>query len=371
MQEESYYNFNGISSTSLKDFEWQAPFAWKEIYIDKIKDKEIKRSFTNGSYLDCLMLNPNSLDELFYVGNYTKPISDTLERIVTNCYYKLKIKYPDLYHVIDFSNLEDNDSNEIVLECAKNENYGKGSYQNERIIKEIKNGGNEYYHFLCNANERVIISLSDQMQAIEKKESLLSHESTRPYFYQDEREILLHHLQIFIHDKPSLKGELDIVRIVPDERIIYITDLKTSHSSFGFLENVRKFSYATQLGFYKFLLTEYIINTMKKQPQREITTNHNNIKLPFDILQYTIICQNIVIDDKQKIPYIYHYTDLDLDYYRFGSDFILDSNIRYKRGWENTLNTIKWHIENNLWDYPMSHYLNGFLTLNLIKGYVE
>lgn len=366
MQDKKYSVHDGISSSMLSAFLWMTPRQWKETYIDRVGEKEGKLHFNQGSYLDCLMLNPNEVENNFFIGNINLSISDTIQRIVVNVHKKLLSLYKDQACLIDLSDLEDESTNKIVLECAGYENYGKGSYKEERILREIKcKGACEYFQYLCDAEGRVVISMEDHMNALNKKNALLDDEKTIPYFVKQEGELLFHHLQLFIDDAGlKRKCELDILRIVPSQRIVYVTDLKTSHSSFAFLDNVRKYSYATQISYYKDMLIKYI--TMGGLCNQELI-------LPDDVLQYTFVCQNVVIDDREKIPYIYRYRDIDLDYYRFGSDFIEDGQmyVRHRTGWENDLNTIRKHLSLNQWNYPLSHIQNGFLTLNLLGGYVE
>lgn len=363
MQTKNYYEAAGISSSMIKDFEWMSPLHWKETYLDRIGEKENKLHFTRGSYLDCCLLSPEILEESFYVGDFEKPISEAVQALITAIYNKLLLKYESSTCLIDFSDLEDAAVNGLIIVCATEANYGNGSYSPERIVKEVRAKGKEYFDFLCAAEGRIIISLEDQMNALAKKDSLLTDERSIAYFEQQKGEMLLHHLQIFTKD--GRKGELDIVRICPSERTIYITDLKTTHSSFAFLENVRKFSYATQLGFYKDLFIELL-------KDQETATN-TTLTLNPDLLKYNFVCQNIVIDDKQKIPYIYRYRDIDIDFYKYGSDFLDFSTRvqRYKRGWYNTWKIIEWHMKYHLWDYPKEHYDKGYLTINLITGQLE
>lgn len=372
MQEKKYFEANGLSSSMVKDFEWQTPKSWRETYLDKIGDKEGKLHFNRGSLLDSLMLNPDSVETDFFVGDFNLPISETIQKIIVNVHKKLVLIYKEQTCLIDLSNLEDATTNEVVLECAGYENYGKGSYKEERIIREIKcPAGVEYFQYLCEADGKIIISLEDQLNAIAKKDSLLSSGLSSPFFIQQEGEILLHHLQIFLNDDGlDRKCEIDIARIVPSEKIVYITDLKTTHSSIAFMDNVRKYSYATQLGYYQ----DMFIKGMYSKLQNKPVEFNQEFEIPDDILQYKFILQNVVIDDKDKIPYIYRYRDIDIEYYQFGSEKVqpfVKNPVRYRRGWENTMKVIKWHIVNQLWDYPMSHYLHNYLTINLLEGYVE
>lgn len=358
MQDNKYYNTIAISSSSLKDFEWMTPLQWKETYIDKAAEKENKLHFNKGSFLDSLMLNPDSIEETFYIGDFKSKVSESIQTIVDTIYKRLLKEYGEQTCLINFAE-EDETTNKIIVEYANYANYGNGGYKDERIIKEIREKGKEYFDFLCLANGRVIISTQDQLLALDKKHALLNTEYTHPYFVQQKDELLYHHLQIYTEDE--LKGELDILRIVPNEKRIYIPDLKTTHSAFQFLENVRKYSYATQLGFYKHLVKLLFSGT-------QCNLNKDIFMSP-DFFNYEIICQNIVIDEKSMKPLIYQYSEEDLDYYQYGSEVMkkLYPYIRYRRGWQNTLEIIRWHIKNNLWDYPKEHYEKGHILLNLIR----
>lgn len=359
MQDEGYINNTGLSGSSLKDFEWMSPRIWKETYLDKTSEKENKLHFNKGSYLDSLMLNPDNIEESFYIGDFKSKISESIQTIVDSIYKKLLKEYQSFVCHVDFSNVEDETINKIIVEYANYANYGNGNYKDDRIIKEIREKGKEYFDFLCIANGRIIISMQDQLLALDKKSALLNTNYTAPYFMQQKDELLYHHLQIFVD---GLKGELDILRIVPKEKTIYIPDLKTSHSSFQFMENVRKFSYATQLGFYKHLVKLLFSGAP--------TVLNKEVAIKEEFFNYKIICQNIVIDEKSMKPMIYQYSDEDLDYYEYGSEVMKNiyPNIRYRRGWKNTLEIIKWHIANDKWDLSKGHYEKGHILIDLING---
>lgn len=358
MIDKGYRENPGLNSSAVKDFEWMSPRQWKDAYLNKTGEQVNKNYFNSGSYLDSLMLNPDGIEESFYIGDFKSKVSESIQTIVDSIYKRLLKEYEQFTCQIDFSNVDDNFVNKIIVEYANYANYGNSNYKDERIIKEIREKGKEYFDFLCIANGRIIISVQDQLLALDKKNALLNTEYTTPYFIQQKDELLYHHLQIFVDGK---KGELDILRIVPNEKTIYIPDLKTSHSSFQFMENVRKFSYATQLGFYKHLIKLLFSGTP--------TVLNKEIAIKEEFFNYKIICQNIVIDEKSMKPMIYQYSDEDLDYYEYGSEFMKNQhpNIRYRRGWKNTLDVIKKHIKLDKWDLPMEHIENGHIKINLLR----
>ncbi len=361
MQKTEYYSTKGLSSSSIKDFQYLGPNLWKEIFIDKNVINESKTHFNTGSLLDFLMLSPDEVDDYFYSCPTPTSTSDIMQKILEKLWITTKT---DLLDVAGDIELEDSYQDEYIISIAEEFNYGNGKYSKERVLKEVRKQV-DYYNFLKLANGRVVISLSDNLLALEKKNVLLKTDYTKDFFIQKEGEYLYHHLQIVVEeDIIGRKGELDILRIVPEEKTIYIADLKTTHTISSFIENVRKFSYATQIGFYRDLVWEVLWKN------KNVTTNQN-IEIPNNLKDYKIICCNIVIDDKSKVPQIFRYSEKDLEYYKYGSEYIDDTyaeKVRYRKGWRQTIEEIRYHIKSGRWDLPKSHIENGYIELDLING---
>lgn len=68
------------------------------------------------------------------------------------------------------------------------------------------------------------------------------------------------------------------------------------------------------------------------------------------------------------MPLIYRYNDNDLNYYKFGSDYFSMAKpyLKYKRGWLNTWKVIQKHMELNMWNLPLEHYLKGCIEVYII-----
>jgi hypothetical protein len=357
MQDQDYYKRTEISHSAIKDFEWMSPADWKKVFLDKEGEKESKLHFNKGSYLDALLLNPKNIDKDFFIGDFNSPISESVQNIVGAIYKIVKEKFPDEACIIDFLDVSDLIVNEIILAQAAEANYGNGNYKPERVIKEIREKGKEYYDFLCLADGKTILSKKDQLFALDKKNAMHSTEYTNPFFFQQPNDNLYHHLQIFTKD--GRKGELDILRVCNKEKIIYIPDIKTAHSSFSFIENSRKYSYPGQLSFYRDLVLELLKGDVETNQEVHVKEEWKN---------YKIICQNIVIDEKTLVPLIYRYNDNDLNYYKFGSDYFSMAKpyLKYKRGWLNTWKVIQKHMELNMWNLPLEHYLKGCIEVYII-----
>jgi len=381
MQNKEYADNYGISQSQIKKFKFVSPLAWKRLYLDKqTDDVKDNPSFIFGSLVDILCFTPDRLDDLFYVGEagelpseaVTWIINDYYQKIVRNNQFMIELSAElpedgllrefnlnDRDHLIDSANnykFKDKDGNEKT-------GWNTGWKEQTRIDSLIKNGTN-YFEALKAANGKKVISQRMNMEAIELRDILQRHPRTTNYFVPDENNTLLFQLEIFTTYKVDdvevpIKGALDIVRFNHKDKTVQIIDFKTSYSAFDFIQSIKKYGYAEQLSFYTFLLKQWL-------------TEYCN----GEYCTYTMLPPiNIVIDNRDKIPYKYSYDWQDIEIVRYGNKAYLkdlyqteNHNQKIKTGWEEILCEIAWHMKTGMWNEPRELYENDTIRVNLINS---
>lgn len=385
MQRSEYSSRWGISQSMIKKWRFISPLQWKKLYIDLQKDEDNdKNSFTLGSLVDTLCFTPDELEKRFVVAKAAQLPSDAIVLIMKN-YYDAILKLNKEIEEVNKSvpmiaqqeilpfNLEARD---LLISCANNvvlkdkdgnEKIGwNTNWKEETRIKNLVEKGSEYFNALVEAAGRKVISYSLNMEAIEMRDILHTDETVKDYFIENENNTLLFQLEIFVDhiseefgNKIPLKGALDIVRFDHKNQTVQIIDFKTSRSAFEFIQSIKQYGYCDQLSYYCYLLKLWL-----------------NQYCEGKYCHYTIINPiNIVIDSKDKIPYIYEYNDTDLLMAKKGNAYMLNyifdhkqHPFREKSGWMQLLDEICWHYFTGNWQKPKELYLNGKIQVNLLNS---
>lgn len=366
MQNTNYRNTFGISQSSIKDFRYMTPAQWRQKYLLSQTDLDREGEHLDyGSLLDTLLFTPELLKNRFYVAaEGMKVPSESIKKILDTVYEEYcKGDIDDVLTRIGAvtTNYKLDDLKEEMINIAKRpeHNYGKGSYKDERIVKELTEKGEEYFELLKTIGDKVVITTEDNMRAVQQKEQLTTHPRTRPWFIQQEGETLLFQKELFVDLRrfdlpmpalieagsadPTLvqkKSALDIVRINHFDKTIQNADFKTSFDAHNFLGSIKKYGYAAQLSFYDIVLRQWA------------TENYPE----YEVLEPI----NIVADKKIDEPYIYQFNAQDLETEKTGYDFGKDK----KTGWETVMNEILWHLETNIWSKRDLH-LNNHIKVKL------
>jgi hypothetical protein len=371
MQPSEYKNKFAISQSALKDWKNMSPKQWYNRWILGKRDKTSSPAMDFGNLLDTIIFSEKLFDKRFIVSKVAK-VSDKVALITRAVFDEINTLnsnatlinegkadksvmelFPDagttkipMKEVSLMSNID------IIQKISIANEY----YQNtpDRAVKEILKAGTAFFEFLKQVGNKTVIT-SDQLElARSLKKILLEDPITRGFFIPKKDCEVIFQVPIFIDfeltgvdgmDFIALKGILDIVHINHKRKEIREVDLKFTNDAFLFDMSIRKFDYPLQHSVYDYLLNEW--------------------KLVFEKgkwAEYTVMNPlNVVIDDKDKIPYLYNYTATDLDVKRVG---IENTKII---GWETTLHDIAWHIATNFWERPRQHYLNGFISVEIFR----
>jgi hypothetical protein len=373
MQEESYRKHAGISQSQIKKFRFISPLQWKSLYIDNNKDEEIDSpSFLWGEVLDCVLMSPETIEDKFLIENIILP-STAIASITKSVYDHI------LYTNLQLTEISQQLPEppvylEIALEAHKEVilNYcnsyqekpedvvgWQGNWKADTKIDKIIEKGSKYFELLKKSNGRKIITSEMNALALQMKDILVSDQRVKGYFVQQEDEGLLHQLEIFSeYEEIPIKGALDIVRINHKDKTIQEADFKTSFSAFNFLESIKKYDYCGQHSYYDFLLRDWI-KTYQKGKYKD----------------YTILPPiNIVIDTRDRQPYIYQFNWDDINISKVGNinylPYAMQTYLvgKIKKGWQEILDDICWHIKTQNWNYTREQYEQGYIAVNLLNS---
>jgi hypothetical protein len=365
MQRNEYKEIFAISQSAIKAFKNKPLQKFKQIYIDQEEDDEDNSKFALGSLVDTLALQPDLLDDRFYIcesdisipGEKVKAIIDKVYKeavlIIDN---KIKLNkqgnLPELLYIPNITDLSE--WNDLIIKFAREIKFGGTTWSTSRILDTVHGDGVDYFRMLGLCNNRYIITPYDNAEAIEMVESLRKDIYSKPYFIQQENETLLFQQEIFINFKENssiripIKAALDIIRFNHIEKTVQVADLKTTYSNKeeNFKFTAKSFDYLIQGSFYNFVLKNFILTYEEGK--------YSN---------YTILSPiNIVIDKEYKVPYIYEYDSEDINIAESGSE-----ELNYK-GWKHYLNEIIWHITTGIWDKPKEIHDFGKIKLKIFKN---
>lgn len=378
MQTKQYSSSWGVSQSAIKDFRFKSPKRWKEVWIDKQLDLDKNEdAFTFGSLVDTILFTPDLIEERFYIADVSKLPSDSIEKIIKYVYDTTEVKLqavqvdddmlpePTIIHVWRLDQAKD----KILEACNKFE--WNSTWKDDTRINKVIEKGNDYYKLLADARGRKIITSEMNLEAITVAKKLRTDERVSKYFVDGDNHRNIFQLEIFQeynsdnHFKVPLKCAIDILHIDEDTRTIQVCDFKTSHSAHNFIQSIKQFGYCDQLSFYT--------NMLKMALATDEFREQLGLNLDYDY--YVQVPINIVIDETEKIPYIYEYDWKDIEIAKDGNSSYLfnvfqtqDHNARIKKGWKQILEEICWHLQNNKWEYPVELYETGKIKVNLING---
>jgi hypothetical protein len=362
MQNPEYRKVFAISQSAIKAFKTKPIQKFKRIYIDGEKDEDVDEDkYDFGSLSDTITFTPDLLNDRFYIPNeeveipgekvkliidkvFTESTSIREEAIKLNKYGNL----PEPIRVQEEGNL--GEWEKLILKYAREIKYGGTTWSAERIIDNVLSDGSKYFRLLGESRGRRIITPQENMDALQITEILRTSRDTHAFFVQQEGETLLFQQEIFIDfvDKElmlPLKGAIDILRINHKDQSVTVADLKTTHNVQEFRKVATSFDYIVQVSFYCYIVEEFL-----KTFRGGIYKNYK-MNLPI----------NIAIDRECKIPYIYEYTERDLNIARFGSE---EHNFV---GWLPTLFEIAWHMKSGVWTITKEMYEKGKIILKIFK----
>lgn len=288
---------------SLKEISWNVP---EEVYredpaysystlakfnrdgfegLNKLFQKVSSPSLLFGSVVDTLLTEgEEAFNERFFVATFPD-ISDSVKQVVQHIYNQYKDDAKTLVNIKD---------DDILASCDFLE-YSK-SWKAETRVKNIREKGTLYYHFLKLSENKEVISTEVLEQAKECVNALRESPATEWFFRPDspfdniER---LYQLKFKAeYNGIPLRSMLDLAIVDHNNKTIQPCDLKTTgHPEYKFFDSYVKWNYDIQQSLYTYNLKQNII----KDPYFK----------DFKILPYKFI----VICKDTQIPMVWEVSD--------------------------------------------------------------
>lgn len=315
----SYYEKPAVSASALKKFEY-SPKLFNDMITGTAKGKDTA-SLSFGRLVHELVLTPEEFDNKYVISTVDKPtaqMGELCDALFTN---KLYDEFTD---------------DEFIWDNA----YAQVGFKRDKIetVKEkFATTGKPYYDFLVASIGKQVISREDFDKAKDYVKRLQGHKGANKLLFTDKGKV--EHEIFWNWQDLDAKSKIDKFTIDEENKIIYLTDLKTTsqqvygkqviaksnpyQSSFtGFLKDITFYDYLLQMEFYSQAL-KYIYP------------------------DYTIVCYLIPINDYSCTVY-----ELPQTWLFYAKQKL--SSIR---------KDIQFYTDTNQWDLSKDDYYHGIINL--------
>lgn len=313
--EKQYYSEKKVSSTSLKWFEDESPW-----YFKNMLDKEIAQVklswFDTGRQIHMSILEPKEFDINYVYLDYKIPKSENQKKFCE-----------------EYVNLTNSNSKEKLIQ-AYSEAYNIKNKSDEKVFDEA----NKLYKLLRNYIEYLEKSKTYKEVLTKSKWKLIQDLKSEAYNHKKARQLLLvendlanveeyNEIPIFWEYETTekkivpCKSMLDRLVIDHDNKTIKLIDLKTTSNLGTFHKSVDKYKYYRQLAFY-WKAIEYEFKNLQDYKR-----------------------ENYIIALRTKeLP--------ECKVFEISNDLIELGNKEI----ENLMKDISWHFENDSWKYSREYY---------------
>lgn len=313
-----YRNIDALNQSRLKLI-----LSDPRLYRDN--DREEVRALFTGNVIDTMLLNEERFNEIYKVADIEEPTATLLD-IATKAFN---------------DNLTDEQIEEFVNQVGEDEK--PLLWSNVKDTKKRKEKWDidlfwKYLNFKRECKEKGFLPIT--------KETFDMAKRTKVRFDGDEmvskllqgKEVIKHKVFQFKYEGFDCKCELDMLVIDHDKKTIQEVDIKSSSvNRHEFKWSFRKFRYDFQRQFYNIPVTAQALHDGYTRINPVI------IYVPTFPEEKTLIF---------KVPK--HMMDPRGWKAENGSIFW---------GVDKAIGDLKWHLENDLWEYPREYYENGYMTL--------
>lgn len=313
-----YYEDNTrVSNSAIGWFLNQGP-TYFHAKLSGLVEDETTSAMTRGTAIHMYFLQPEEFKNHYLVWTSPKPKSKQQEDFCKALVNSVEIE-----------------PNKALISAYKKA-YRTNGKADENLLLEASSLAKElkdYIDYLRNP-ERELISMYDYQQLKTLEQSVNTHKLAKKLLNPTQGEV---HHEFHINWEYSMpcKSLLDSVHFDFENKICTLMDLKTTVKINHFEDSVNQYDYTRQLAFYTMALMWYLDQERKEDPN-----------------QWTFKWYIIGLDTSKA----------QVRVFEFNEDQILNriEDIDY------TLNEIKWHTENNLWEHSRAYYEgDGAETLNL------
>jgi len=309
---------------------------------------KMTKSMIYGSVVDCLLFDgQEDFKEKYAILEYDGP-TDTVKDIV-DAVYSSYIETKGSFLFSKDATLKS--LSDTVLRLARQMEYGAKNWKDETIVNKIINeGGNEYFNFLQENIDKVVVDPWMYERAINSIETLTNHEFSKKYLVPEHEDIEIHFQYPidWVYDGVPCKSLLDILYIDHREKQIIPVDLKTTYDNvLMFPPNYVKWKYYIQAAFYS-----KAVSYLKLE--------YPNI-FNYSVEQFRFM---VISSTDTKRPLVWMTSKNDIVAGELGG--VIQSDNQYVKGFKQLIEEYKWHIKTEQYDFPKEAYeLNGHLKLNV------
>lgn len=304
---KDYYNIKRISNSSINWFQVSPKFF--KLMFDKEIEEEDKFKYEKGEIVHTYILEPEEFKQNYVFLDYETPKSTQQKEFCET-----------------FARAKKGTEDEKLIKAYKNAYTTKES--DDKILEKavvLKNQLKSYINSIKLSTVKTVLQPSMKEKLEEINSCILNHKIASDLVYNNmywNADIHNEYPIYWTHSSGlDCKSLIDRLIIDHERKIIKIVDLKTTSSYKDFIDKVDEYSYYRQLAFY----TMAIKNSMQVE-------------------DYTFECYIVAINMKEPT---------EVKVFKLKDDPTLLKGIQEINYW---LPRIKWHFDNELWDYTQEYY---------------
>lgn len=342
MSEPEYRQVDAISYSNLSALD-RSPY---NLINNDFKESE---AIIYGAAVDTLLFDGKEVFESKFTAMFEEKPSWMLGKVLDTLLDEIMVNHDEDLDKPLSSNLED--YSDVILRVAKAVEYGKG-WHDATIIKKVLEGCSEVFKIKIENRHKKPLSPQQYEYVINSVRTLESHDFTKYLFEEKEGiDIYKQYAILWEHESTKCKSLLDLLIVDHNTKQIYPVDLKTTGKHvLSFPQSFIEWKYYLQASYYTDAVKYLVENTPELKDYK------------INLFQFVVISSN----DPLK-PLIYKTTENDYIVGKYGGEML--NYDRTIKGYIQLLNERKWHIDNNLYEFPKEVYdSNGQLTLNLFKN---
>lgn len=335
---QDYYDIRALSQSSLKLFSFNPQRFFLEEYLwitgvkDKTKRKDKSDAMIFGDLLDCLVLVPHEFDERFIKADVAPPSGQMLEFV--KYYFEREVDITD-----GATELTKEEAQEIAHEAYNKVGFKRDSFA--KVLERFKTEALDYYKLLRKSVGKTIVSSELVDKAEELKTVLLEDEYIGPILsaQTNEKQTVFRQMPLVQDtdiDNVKLKGLLDMVVVDHENKEIHLYDLKTCSDYFP--SSFTTYRYDIQMTFYAGLLATW--------------AEENGYIEDYELIMPVFIVADTSGNEQHTL------WEMPQSLFEVAAEGGANIYGRTIKGMGQMVEDLKWHIENNKWQYPREVYEN-------------
>jgi len=317
---KDYYKEKAVSNSSLSWLKVSPKYF--KLKLDKDIDEFEPQFFKEGRQIHAYILEPKEFDKEFEFLEYTVPSSPQQKTFCKT-----------------FANSKKGKKDEKLLAAYKEAYSSKES--DEKLLekaKKLEKDNKSYIKFIKLSKVKTVLPISMMHKLNKIRSAIMSHRKARELMFNENNATFGNNDKLFIKNEIDIfweypepyvlpcKSMIDRLIIDHENKEVIMVDLKTTSHLAEFKEKALEYEYNRQMAFYWMALQWYFKHELK-----------------------------LDASDYKKTSYIVAVTKQDpieTKVYKVSENTLLQG---FKQI-ENLIPSLKYHWDNDKWDYPMNYY---------------